>query len=160
MADLRALVAGLGYTDVQTLLNSGNVIFSACGASPSQTAADIEAALAKDLHLSVRVTVLSASSLARAIDQMPFADAEIDPSKLLVSFLADAAELARLDELKARDWAPERLAVGEVAAYLLCPNGVAESKLVKSVAALLGDAVTSRNWATVLKLGLLTSPQE
>jgi uncharacterized protein (DUF1697 family) len=160
MADLRDVVSGLGYKNVQTLLNSGNVVFSAGEESPTQVSERIEVALAEKLSVSSRVTVLSAASLALAIEQMPFDDAEPDPSKLLVSFLAHPGDIARLGALASRDWTPERLGMGDVAAYLLCPNGVAESKLVKSVAGVLGDAVTSRNWATVLKLGRLMLAQD
>ena len=49
MAELRALIEGLGYGDVRTLLNSGNVVFSASAATAGNAASRIEEALAKKL---------------------------------------------------------------------------------------------------------------
>src|SRR5207247_1514794 len=67
MADLRVLVEGLGYGDVRTLLNSGNVVFTTPRAAPGNAAARIEKALATELGVSARVTVLTAKELADAV---------------------------------------------------------------------------------------------
>jgi len=75
-----------------------------------------------------------------------------DPSKFLVAFVAKAATLAKAQALLAEPWAPDALAVGSKAAYLWCANGLIESKLMQAFARLTGDASTTRNWATVLKL--------
>src|SRR5881628_2807318 len=83
MADLRALVEDLGYGDVRTLLNSGNVVFTAPRAG--RGAADrIEKALAARLGVPARVTVLTAAELAAAISENPLREVAKDPSRLLV----------------------------------------------------------------------------
>ena len=155
MADLRALVEGLGYRDVRTLLNSGNVVFSVPGASRADAAPRIEQALAKKLGVTARVTVLTAAELAAAVKGNPLLKVAQDPSRLLVTVLAKPADRARLDALVKEDWAPDVLAVGKRVAYLWCASGILESRLNIAVSRTLGDGATSRNWATLLKLKAL-----
>lgn len=157
MADLRALVEELGYPNARTLLNSGNVVFDAPDALPNDSAARIEAALAGALGISSRVTVLIAAELAGVVADNPLLDIADDPSRLLVAVLRDPADRARLEPLARLDWAPERLAVGSRAAYLWCPEGLLASRLPDAVGRALGDAVTTRNWATVTKLNALAA---
>jgi uncharacterized protein (DUF1697 family) len=155
MADLRALVADLGYRDVRTLLNSGNVVFTASGEAPGDAASRIEKALAARLGVSSRVTALTAADVGAAVAGNPLLEVADNPSRLLVAFLADPADRRRLEPLLSTDWAPEMLALGARVAYLWCPPGVLASRLSEAVGRALGDAVTTRNWATVLKLHAL-----
>ncbi len=154
MADLRALVEGLGYRDVKTLLNSGNAVFTA-RAKPEVAAARIEKALVARTGVSARVTVLTAAELAAVIAENPLAGVADDPSRHLVAVLNSATDRSRLDPLVELEWAPGRLAVGTRVAYLWCPDGILESKLLIAVGKAMKDAVTTRNWATMLKLHAL-----
>jgi uncharacterized protein (DUF1697 family) len=162
MADLRALFEDLGYHHVRTLLNSGNVVFGAGaesgdagGAAPA--AARIEAALAKQLGVSARIVVLSAAELATIVAENPLLGVAGDHSRLLVAVLADPADRPKLKPLIEQDWAPEAFALGARVAYLWCPDGVIASRLNAAVGRLLGDAVTARNWTTVMKLHTLVA---
>ena len=156
MADLRLLVADLGNTDVRTLLNSGNVVFTAADDPPAQSAARIERALVDRLGVLSRVTVIGASALARIVEQNPLLPIAPDASKLLVAFLSPPGDVTVLDTIAEQDWAPEAIALGDGVAYLWCPDGVSNSRLGLAVSGVLGDAVTMRNWATVCKLLALT----
>lgn len=155
MADLRALCEGLGYGDVKTLLNSGNVVFSAPRAD-AKAAAKIQKEIASQIGVSCRVLVVTADQLEEIVAENPFAEGEANPSRFLVTVLADAATRARAKELAKQDWGSERLGVGTHAAYLWCPNGILESRIVLAIAKQLGDFATSRNWATITKLHALT----
>jgi uncharacterized protein (DUF1697 family) len=156
MADLRALVEGLGYGDVRTLLNSGNVVFTVSGKVKSDAASRIETAIATQLGISSRVTVLTAAELDAVVEENPLLDIADDPSRLLVAVLNDKADRTRLEPLLKEDWAPDALALGERVAYMWCSGGLLESRLADTVGRVLRDAVTSRNWATILKLHALT----
>ncbi len=156
MADLRALIADLGYRDVRTLLNSGNVVFTSSGENPGSAAARIEKALAARLGLPARVTGLSAAELATAITKNPLLEIATNPSRLLVVVLADPADRRRLKPLANQDWSPEAIAIGERVAYLWCPEGLLASRLPEAVNRVLGDAMTIRNWATLTKLHAMT----
>ena len=153
MADLKAAVEGLGYRDVRTLLNSGNVVFSA-GARPVTAASRIEKALVEHTGVSARVTVLTADELVAAVGENPLLPVA-DPTRLLVAVFNTPADRSRAEPLLTQDWTPERLALGPQVAYLWCPDGLLASRLPEAVGRALGDDVTSRNWATMLKLHAL-----
>ncbi|HEV3021187.1 MAG TPA: DUF1697 domain-containing protein [Pirellulales bacterium] len=157
MADLRALVEDLGYGDVRTLLNSGNVVFTTGRPAAGTAAARIEKALSTELGVSARVTVIRAADLSAAIADNPLLEVADDPSRLLVAVLGDPADRPKLERLKRQDWTPDVLAVGTRVAYLWCAEGILTSKLAAAVNRALGDAVTTRNWATMIKLHALTN---
>jgi uncharacterized protein (DUF1697 family) len=152
MADLRALVAELGYSDVRSLLNSGNIVFSATHGGSDDPAARIGDALANSLGVTARVVALRAADLASIVAGNPFSLAANSPSRLLVEFVGSGASVSQLEAIAGDDWNPEAIALGDRVAYLWCPNGVSTSRLWKAVEAAMGDKVTSRNWSTVLKL--------
>lgn len=157
MADLRALVESLGYGDVRTLLNSGNVVFTAPAAAKSDAAARIEQSLATRLGISSRVIVITAAELAAIVEANSLLAIAADPSRLLVSILANSADRTRLEPLLKQDWAPDVLALGERAAYVWCASGILPSRLADTVGRVLRDAATTRNWATILKLHALAN---
>jgi len=155
MADLRTLVEDLGYTNVRTLLNSGNIVFAASAKTARGSASRVERAIADRLHVSARVVVLSASELSEAIAGNPLLPIAADPSRLLVTILSEPSHRTRLDALTQQDWTPDALAVGARVAYLWCADGLLASRLAVAVGRALGDAATSRNWATMVKLHAL-----
>jgi uncharacterized protein (DUF1697 family) len=157
MADLRALLETLGYGDVRTLLNSGNVVFTAPAKLRNEAAARIEEAIASRLGVSSRVTVLSARELATVVEENPFGEIASDPSRYLVTVLRDPKDRRHLEPLARQAWAPEALALGARVAYLWCPTGILESPVNEAVAKLLRDGGTSRNWATIGKLHAMAS---
>lgn len=75
-----------------------------------------------------------------------------DPARFLVAFCNDAGRLKQLERLTRQPWSPEALAVGSVAAYLLCSSGILESRLAEAVGRVLGESTTTRNWTTVTKI--------
>jgi len=153
MADLRSVIAGLGHRDVLTLLNSGNVLFTAAGrAAPAALADGIERAVASRLRVSSRVTVLTARELGVVIDENPLLEKATEPSRLFVAVPRTTADRRRFDPLARMDWSPDALAIGTRAAYFWCPRGMLESRLPEAIGRALGDAVTTRNWATMSKL--------
>lgn len=152
MADLKGAVEALGYTAVRTLLNSGNVVFTRPGALKGDPAARIEAAVLMKLGVSSRVTVLDAGELEAIIRGNPLAGRCDDPSRLLVTVLADAEVRKPLVPLTRERWGEDALALGSRVAYLWCPGGMLQSPLAERVMKLTGDGATSRNWATMQKL--------
>src|SRR3954465_1245273 len=80
MADLRALFEDLGFRDVRTLLNSGNVIFSVPAGQRRDVGARIEKALASKLGLACSVIVLSADEVAGVVRNNPLARVATNPS--------------------------------------------------------------------------------
>jgi uncharacterized protein (DUF1697 family) len=150
MSDLRKLFEGLGFRDVRTLLNSGNVIFSV-GSKSGDVLGRIEKALAARLGRTSPVIVLTGDEVVAAVEDNPLGDVA-NPSWLLVVVLKSPADGARLKPLAKQRWAPEQLAVGKRVAYLWCAKGVADSPLWTAVDRALDKTGTARNIATMTKL--------
>ena len=152
MADLRTLFEDLGHTKVRTLLNSGNVAFTAGKKTASDEEARLEAAIAKRLGVTTRVTVLTGKALAAAVRDNPLLSVAKDPSRLLIMVLKDAKAAAQLKPLLKELWTPEMVSIRSRVAYLWCPNGIAKSKLWATANRFAGDTGTARNLATMAKL--------
>jgi uncharacterized protein (DUF1697 family) len=157
MAELRALLSELGYTGVATLLNSGNAVFRSAKGPPSKHAAAIAAAIADKLNTDVPVIVKSSEELAAIVFENPLAREDVDPPRLLVAFVQDAAALSTLAPLADLVVPPEELVIGKHAAYVHLANGILQSKAGEALLGKVGKATTTRNWATVLKLQALAS---
>lgn len=159
MAELRVLVSSLGFGDVRTLLNSGNVVFTAPQVRARASACVLEKALMEKFGFEVRTVVVTAREMGDVVTQNPFARTADDHSRMLVAFVDDAAALSRLAPLEKEDTGTSRLACGDRAAYIWCPDGILESPIPDAVGKLLKDRViTTRNWATTLKLHSLMQP--
>ncbi|GAB3462790.1 DUF1697 domain-containing protein [Massilia terrae] len=157
MADLCQLVAELGFGDVRSILNSGNVVFSGPAKKPAAVATAIEEALVLRLGVASRVIVLDHDELAGIIDANTLVEHATDFSRLLVFVLEQPELRALLVPLAERDWGKEALALGDRAAYVWCPAGVLDSAVAAAVGKQLGDKTTSRNWNTLSKLHVLCS---
>lgn len=157
MAEFRELLAGLGYADVVTLLNSGNAVFRAKGGTPKKHAADIADALSDELGVDVPVIVKSAKEVAAIVHANPIAAEPALHSRFLVAFTQDAKALAGLAPIRSLVARPEQFALGKDAAYLFCANGILESAAAKALLGKAGRQATTRNLATALKLHALAS---
>lgn len=160
MGDLRTVFETLGYAGVQTLLNSGNVVFDGGRQSPATHAARIRAAVAEQLGVDALVIVKSARELGSAVVGNELLGACSDASRLLVVFAVDSAALAALQTLAEQDWGADSLKVGPHAAYLWCGNGILDSRLAVTLLRQLETTGTTRNWATVEKLHALLQLRE
>ncbi|MDZ4806561.1 MAG: DUF1697 domain-containing protein [Candidatus Eisenbacteria bacterium] len=152
MADFRALLASSGYSDVQTLLNSGNAIFESADGSTSSHAKRIRAAIDESFNIDVPVIVKSAAEMAAIQTGNRLASIATDPSRLLVAFTGEAGALQSLAGLASLVKPPEKMLLGEHAMYLWCPNGILESRAAEALLGKLGQSATTRNWATVTKI--------
>jgi uncharacterized protein (DUF1697 family) len=152
MADLRRLLQTLGYSDVVTLLNSGNAVFRVARGTPGRLATDIAAALLRTLKIEVPVIVKSARELSAIVDACPIDTPEAEHSRLLVAFVQQPKMLESLRSVAPLARPPERFCVGDQAAYLHCANGILESEAAGALLGKSGGPVTTRNWATVMKL--------
>ncbi len=152
MLELRELARGLGFGNPRTLLNSGNLVYAAHGKPADDAALALEQGIVQRMKVSCRVIVLTAAELDTIIEENPIDGDDVDPSRLFVSIWRDPYDRAALLPLVEQDWGEERLHVGSRAAYQHVPDGASDSVLVKTVAKLLDDRVTARNWNTINKL--------
>jgi uncharacterized protein (DUF1697 family) len=156
MPDLRALFESLGAEDVETYVQSGNVVFRSRDNAGKLTDA-IEKRIGRDLGLSVTVLLRTQQQLAKVFAGNPFAADETEPAKLHVTFLAAKPDPARVRKLDPKRAEPDEFRVVGQDVYLHCPNGYGKSKLTNAYfEKQLGVAATTRNWKTVTKLVDLT----
>lgn len=145
MADLRALLEALGYTEVRTVLASGNAIFTG---RTSRT--KLEKALADRFEMKIDVVLRTMDELRAIIDADPFAGEVDNPTRYFVVFLDREP---KLDALADQDFGPDQFIARGTEIYAWCPDGMQDSRLMKALGkpGLAGTA-TVRNWATVNKL--------
>ena len=155
MADLRALFGELGYTDVKTLLNSGNVVFTAPSEPPLVHAKKIRAAVVDEFGVDALVIVKSARDMAAVVAGNALLPSANNPSRLLVALTQDAKLLAKVNELAKGHWGDEAIHMSKHAAYIWCANGILESKVAVALLKGLGESGTTRNWATIEKIHAL-----
>lgn len=158
MADLKALVIGLGFTDAQTLLQSGNIVFSGGTKTTTSLEETLERAAAKQLGLETDFIVRTAKEWQAIIDANPFPrEAKDDPSHLLAVILKDEVSAANVTALQKAIVGREVVRAKGRCLYVVFPDGIGRSKLTTAMTEKkLGTRGTARNWNTVLKLGLLT----
>ena len=152
MADLRAVIESLGYTNARTLLNSGNAVFDSPRALRKDAAEELRLALQKNTGVSSRFTLRSSDELGAIVNANPLLDAATDHTRLFAVFVTDPADMAKVKPIAKQLWKPEAVAIGPNVVYIWCPNGLLESKAQPAVGKALGDGATVRNWTTVLKL--------
>jgi uncharacterized protein (DUF1697 family) len=148
MADLRVWLTDLGYTDVRTLLQSGNAVFRT-DKRPATVRKEVEAALAKGAGFTVDCVLRTADELRAVVELNPFAEVATDPSRYVVSFLDVPGTWPEID---AAEYEPERVHLAEREAYFWLPEGQMKSKILAAFPARKGEVATVRNWNTVTKL--------
>lgn len=158
MADLRVLLGKLGCTEVQTLLNSGNAVFTASAEPAGRLAGRIQRAVLEKTGVDALVIVKSAKDVAGIMAGNTLGKVATDPSRLLVALLNDDQALRSVEALAGGAWGNERLHVGKHAAYLWCANGILESRAAVALLKGLKGAGTTRNWATLSKIHALMGP--
>jgi uncharacterized protein (DUF1697 family) len=158
MADLRALLADLGYEDVSTHLQSGNAVVTA-DATPAAVAKAVERAMADRLGLDVAAVVRSGGELARIVAADRLGDVADDPAKRMVIFLPAKASRSDLRALEREDFGDERLEAAGREVYAWCPGGIGRSPLMAAIGKTeLGRTGTARNWRTVTRLAEMAGP--
>jgi uncharacterized protein (DUF1697 family) len=159
MADLRALLEGLGHGDVDTYLQSGNVAFTPADPKAKESAVrqQLEQAIKDELGLSIDVMVRTHQELAAVVALHPFGDRTDDPKQLHVTFLHDVPEPDLAASLEPPAGEQIELAIHGRELYLYTPQGLGRTKLSAAAAdRKLGVRGTSRNWRTVTELTRLT----
>jgi uncharacterized protein (DUF1697 family) len=156
MADLRKLGEGLGFTNVRTLLQSGNLVFDSGVKKAPTLESAFEAALKKH-GIETDFMVRRADELDAVIAANPFPkEANSDPGHLVVMFLKDAPGAKAVVALQAAVKGREVIRHKGRELYIVYPDGIGRSKLTnKFIESRLDTRGTGRNWNTVTKLAAL-----
>ncbi|HEY0111813.1 MAG TPA: DUF1697 domain-containing protein [Allosphingosinicella sp.] len=154
MAELRALCAEIGWENIQTYIQSGNIVFSASGAGGTLEAA-LEKAIEARFGFPVDAMVRGAAKWDSLVAANPFpAECETEPNRVLVYIAKGATDPGALAAFEARAVHGERVRQAGEALWIHYPEGAgAKTKLTTPfVDRAAGSPVTARNWRTVVKL--------
>jgi len=150
---LRALCESLGHCNVQTYVQSGNVVFRTRERDVAQIAAKIESAIEKKHGFRPDVILRSAAEMREVIARNPFAKRKgIEPGKLIVTFLADEPTAETKKAVLALKPNPEEIRVNGRELYIYFPDGSGRSKLVPTLSKVMKSKGTGRNWTSVSTL--------
>jgi len=150
--ELRKLFENLGFKNVKTYIQSGNVVFNSKIESIDKIVKSIEKKIKEVFSFDVTVIIRNRDELGKIIQINPFLKNK-PVEKLYVSFLSDIADDNKTEKLyKYRSETEEFLLIGKEM-YLYYPDGYGRSKLTNNIfESKLGVKATTRNWNTVNKL--------
>jgi uncharacterized protein (DUF1697 family) len=158
MKALAGLFTAAGCSDVQTYIQSGNVVFRAKPALAKKIGAAISAEVAARFELRVPVVTRSLEELLAVARGNPYLRPKSDYKTLHVMFLADEPSKAKVAALDPKRSPPDEFSVRGRDIFLSCPNGIGRSKLTTGYFdSKLGTISTARNWRTVQTLVELAS---
>jgi uncharacterized protein (DUF1697 family) len=154
MDALRALYESLKFTGCQTYINSGNVVFCTRERNLAALPERVEKAIERKFGFRPSVIHRTAGEMRDVIAQNPFVKRRnIDPSKLLVGFLARDPGPEACAKLRAIATGPEEVHFAPRELYIYFPNGVGRADLPWStIDRCMKIPITGRNWNTVTKL--------
>jgi uncharacterized protein (DUF1697 family) len=155
MKDLEELYRGLGFADVRTYIQSGNVVFHSAKKNPEKEIAEIiKHEISRKFGFDVPVIIRSLDEMEMTIRNNPFIkDKAIDTSKLHVTFLSDLPDSLAIERIRNVEYPPDKFIISGSDIYLHCPVSYGETKLSNSFFEKnLKVTATTRNWNTVNKL--------
>lgn len=159
MADLKSLYESLGLGNVQTYVQSGNVVFDSEEQNAEKLRKSIEAQTEAAFGFSVPILIRTANDFKRIIESHPFANEE--PIRVLVTFLYERPQKSRWDELSLYQDKVDQFALGEQEIFLFCPGGYGRTKLSNTFfEKKLGVVATTRNWKSINTLYEMASQRQ
>ena len=150
MKGLKLLLEELGCSNVQTYIQSGNVVFQLENEKRNKIAEQISHKVLEQYKFEPKILLLDSTELEKAISNNPF---ETDNGKVLhFSFLDTHPSAPDLDGLESLKTETEKYKLVDKVFYLYAPDGIGRSKLAAKIEKRLGVPATARNWNTVKKL--------
>lgn len=158
MSDLESIFFGLGFTNVQIYIRTGNIVFLASHGTDDELIKLIENRLTEDLGHDIRVLLRSPQEISALVRHNPFVSRGADPKKLHVTFLSGAPDADLAVKVDPATAPPDEFEIAGRDVYLHCPEGYGRGKLGNAFwERRLKTVTTTRNWNTVTKLLELSS---
>lgn len=157
MAELRTFLTELGFTKVQTLLQSGNIVFDSAERSPQELEIFLAEETEQKFGLTTEFVVRTPEDIAAVVARNPFPDEAIqDPGHFLVLFMKTVPVEKDISLLQGCIVGREVVQADGKHVYAIFPDGIGDSKLTSQLDRKLGKTWTGRNWNTVSKLHDMT----
>ena len=156
MVDLKNMFETLGFGNIQTYVQSGNVVFDSHEQGVVTLQKSIETQIETTFRFSVPVLIRTLDDFKRIIESHPFKNEEA--IRVLVTFLYEHPEQSKLEDLSHYEDKVDKFAIGELEIFLFCPGGYGKTKLSNTFFERKLDVVaTTRNWKSVNALYEMTS---
>lgn len=154
MVALQQMFENVGFADVKTYIQSGNVLFNYKSTSTEELARRIEKEINSEFKMTVPINVLELKTVKKVFEHNPFLKTrKEDISYLHVTFLSRDPEKEKMDKIEIQKYLPDEFIFSERAIYLFCPNGYGQTKLTNNFFEnKLKLTATTRNWKTVTEL--------
>ena len=150
MADLKAMFEELNFTNVQTYIQSGNVIFDSESSDIKSVKDKIRKKIKSEYGFDVAVVITTNNELGYVLSHNPFIKKKSDIEKMYVTFLAEKPAPTNVLKLNETDYLPEEFSIDDNFIYLFLPNGSGKAKLNNNFFEnKLKVSTTTRNWKSV-----------
>lgn len=154
MADLKAMYEKLGFSNVKTYVQSGNVIFQSKEEKTEILELKINGQIKAEFGFEVPVIVMNINQLKTIIESNPLKNVPEKEEKFLhITFLSSVPEIINEESIFSKRAGEEEIVISSNAVYLYCPHGYGTSKLTNSYfEKKLNVTATTRNWKTANEL--------
>ena len=160
MSELKTIFENIGFQDVITYIQSGNVIFSSKKKSISKLSNKITSGIKSKYNFDVQLIILTPQEIDWALKNNPFIKKKKEIERLYVTFLSAKPSTDSINILKEISFLPEEYLINEKTIYLFSPNGAGKAKLNNNfIEKKLKVVGTTRNWKTVTALSELVNSQ-
>lgn len=157
MVELVSVLQAMGFNNIQTYIQSGNVVFNHSQKLNADTAKKISLKILQQFDFEPTVVLLDSAALQLAISNNPFSTS--NPKALHFFFFDTPPASENIEKLQALRTESEQIMLGDHVLYLYAPDGIGRSKLAANIEKTLGVPLTARNWNTVKKLADMIAPQ-
>lgn len=161
MTELQKMFEVLKFKNVQTYIQSGNVLFDDKNKNTTMLAKKIEKKIHEHFGFDVAVLIMTTAQLKSVIDKNPFIKRKgMDEGKLYVTFLSGIPDSSLKNKMTEVDFSPEEFIIDNSIVYLYVPNGLGKAKLNNNYfESKLKVKGTTRNWNTINVLYELSAKQ-
>lgn len=160
MTDLAALYNNIGFVNVQTYIQSGNVLFSdKNGISAADIPQLIENEILSKFSFVVPAMIRTADELNTLLSVNPFLnEANFDPAKMAVIFLHETPSEIQIEKVSNINYPPDKFQIIGSEIFIYCPNGFGKTKLYTNFfEKKMGVTGTARNWKTITTILHMTA---
>jgi len=152
MTDLVAVFKKTGFSDAETFIQSGNVVFTGTGGNPAEElASKIESSIRAGFGFEIAAMIRTPDEIRKIIAFNPYLpEKKFDPSKSAVIFLDQKPGEEGLEKMRAINYPPDRFEIIGREIYIYCPDGFGRTKLYTNFFEnKMKVAGTARNWNTI-----------
>lgn len=154
MDALRKAFEAWGFKNIQTYIQSGNIVFQTNKSTTQELEKRIQQNIKKDFGFDVPVVVKTQQELKNIVNKNPFfKESRKDAAFFHVTFLSAVPEKENSRKITESSFLPEECELAGNTVYLYCPNGYGNAKLTNNfLESKLKVNATTRNWKTTLEL--------